>query len=241
MFSNAFYDNDDFFGYHRPQRYRDHDGSIGRYLRMKEQENLEADYARRRQRELQEQRLHEHRRQQAIAKRQRMLREWKKQQQLMHQQKVEEDNDENNDIDIIRGVDGNLYFINRLPSPRQEHRLPQSIPEKNRRFSREFYPAPIVEEESVTESGHGYELLESDVDADLNRMPTNADTAPNNLGKNTRNQRNKHPYRKRSKQRITVTVEDASDSDCENEFDSPWRNRRPSPGQWIEPVESYCE
>jgi len=39
--------------------------------------------------------------------------------------------------------------------------------------------------------------------------------------------------------RITITVEDASDSECEDEFDSPWRNCRPSPGQWIEPVEPY--
>merc|ERR1712194_511327 len=36
-----------------------------------------------------------------------------------------------------------------------------------------------------------------------------------------------------------VTVEDASGSECENEFDSPFKNRRPSPGQWMEPVESY--
>merc|ERR1712176_329516 len=37
---------------------------------------------------------------------------------------------------------------------------------------------------------------------------------------------------------LTFLVEDASDSECENEFDSPWRNRRPSPGQWMEPVEA---
>merc|ERR1712014_416966 len=46
----------------------------------------------------------------------------------------------------------------------------------------------------------------------------------------------KHSSRKR---RVTVIVEDASDSECEDEFDSPWRNRRPSPGQWMEPVEPY--
>merc|ERR1711937_1004693 len=38
---------------------------------------------------------------------------------------------------------------------------------------------------------------------------------------------------------LTFLVEDASDSECENEFDSPWRNRRPSPGQWMEPVEAF--
>lgn len=35
----------------------------------------------------------------------------------------------------------------------------------------------------------------------------------------------------------TVVVEDASDSECEDELlSSPWRNRRPSPGQWMEPI-----
>jgi len=48
--------------------------------------------------------------------------------------------------------------------------------------------------------------------------------------------------RKQNRKRyITVTVEDASDSECENEFDSPWRNRRPGAGMWIEPVEPYYE
>jgi hypothetical protein len=32
-------------------------------------------------------------------------------------------------------------------------------------------------------------------------------------------------------------VEDASDDECEDEFSSVWNNRRPSEGQWIEPVE----
>jgi len=40
--------------------------------------------------------------------------------------------------------------------------------------------------------------------------------------------------------RIQVIVEDASDSETEDEFyNSPWRNRRPSPGAWIEPVEFF--
>jgi hypothetical protein len=42
------------------------------------------------------------------------------------------------------------------------------------------------------------------------------------------------------KTRIQVIVEDASDSETEDEFyNSPWRNRRPSPGAWIEPVEYF--
>jgi hypothetical protein len=42
------------------------------------------------------------------------------------------------------------------------------------------------------------------------------------------------------KHAVGVIVEDASDSEYENdEYNSPWRNRRPSQGKWIEPVENY--
>ena len=45
---------------------------------------------------------------------------------------------------------------------------------------------------------------------------------------------NKNPRRRK----VTVIVEDASDSEYEqDELKSPWRNRRPSPGQWMEPIE----
>lgn len=41
-----------------------------------------------------------------------------------------------------------------------------------------------------------------------------------------------------SEHRIDVVVEDVSDSEVEeDEFKSIWRNRRPSPGEWMEPVE----
>merc|ERR1711862_785610 len=48
--------------------------------------------------------------------------------------------------------------------------------------------------------------------------------------------------KKNKRKRVTIIVEDASDSEYEDDdYNSPWRNRRPSPGQWMEPVESYYE
>merc|ERR1711907_800863 len=49
------------------------------------------------------------------------------------------------------------------------------------------------------------------------------------------------PEKKKPKRkRVTIIVEDASDSEYEDDdYNSPWRNRRPSPGQWMEPVENY--
>jgi hypothetical protein len=44
--------------------------------------------------------------------------------------------------------------------------------------------------------------------------------------------------RKKGRKKITITVEDASDSECDDDFSAPWRNRRPGPGEsWIEPVQ----
>jgi hypothetical protein len=39
--------------------------------------------------------------------------------------------------------------------------------------------------------------------------------------------------------RVTVVVEDASDDESDHEsLKSVWRNRRPSPGQWMEPIDN---
>jgi hypothetical protein len=49
---------------------------------------------------------------------------------------------------------------------------------------------------------------------------------------------NEDPASKPNSKR-TVIVEDASDSEYEDEeLNSVWCNRRPSPGEWMEPVES---
>lgn len=43
-----------------------------------------------------------------------------------------------------------------------------------------------------------------------------------------------------SRRKVTVIVEDASDDENDGDImKSVWRNRRPSPGQWIEPVEDH--
>lgn len=44
---------------------------------------------------------------------------------------------------------------------------------------------------------------------------------------------------KRTKKVVTVTVEDASDIEEDDDLKSPWRNRRPSPGEWMEPVAMF--
>jgi hypothetical protein len=62
------------------------------------------------------------------------------------------------------------------------------------------------------------------------QMMENGDPAPKLMGKESN---------KPTRSRVTVIAEDASDSENEDEeLNSVWRNRRPSPGEWMEPVES---
>jgi len=49
------------------------------------------------------------------------------------------------------------------------------------------------------------------------------------------------PKKKQLKSSVLVgDVEDASDSECEEEFNDYWHNRRPQPGKWIEPIERFA-
>merc|ERR1711963_904177 len=70
-----------------------------------------------------------------------------------------------------------------------------------------------------------------------------SDTKASSIGRKNNNVVLQSPPEKKKKpkrKRVTIIVEDASDSEYEDDdYNSPWRNRRPSPGQWMEPVENY--
>ena len=158
MFSPVFYDTDDIFGHHRPQRQRYYQkGSVDEYLRRKEQEELEAAYARRRRRELYEQQLYERRRQQAMAQRQRELMERKRQQRMLQQQMQAEtqkhDGQDDYQIEIVRGRDGNLYYVKRPVKTQQNPKTPSTIIEENDyRSRRALQPDPVIKEEVNSDS-----------------------------------------------------------------------------------------
>merc|ERR1711959_561367 len=80
-----------------------------------------------------------------------------------------------------------------------------------------------------------------DIADDSDRTDTDDEDDGSSANNNTNVVFQKPPEKKKSKRkRVTIIVEDASDSECEDDdYNSPWRNRRPSPGQWMEPVESY--
>lgn len=239
MFFNNYYDTDNVFGYHPRSHARHyHDGSIDRYVRMKEQEEREATFARRRRRELQESRLYEQRRRrEALAAREEELRRWKRHQQEIQCRQEEDDEDDDEDadyeVDIVRGMDGNLYYVKKpiytQPKSKSKPESQPTITEEIHRPRQPFHQELVAEEAETDDESSSEDSDAADNDS-VDDGIDNEEDLPTPASSHKNSSR---------KLRITVTVEDASDSECEDEFDSPWRNRRPSPGQWMEPVEPY--
>jgi hypothetical protein len=146
---------------------------------------------------------------------------------------------------VVRGLDGRLYRVpikmeSKLPTGQQE---PSAIKEETKvpycivrgrdgRLYRVASPA-VTNDESPPED----KILTASVpEVSMNaserplQMKEKEDATPKRMGKDSNKTR---------RRRVTVTVEDASDSENEDEeLNSVWRNRRPSPGEWMEPVES---
>jgi hypothetical protein len=107
----------------------------------------------------------------------------------------------------VRGRDGRLY---RVQSPAVSTHDESLLP-------RDIIPMASVPESSINASELPFQMKE-------NECPS-----PKLVGKESNEPR---------RGRVTVMVEDASDSENEDEeLNSVWRNRRPSHGEWMEPVE----
>jgi len=65
---------------------------------------------------------------------------------------------------------------------------------------------------------------------------TNGAAAAERSSKGILQQKNRI-FKKKSMESSSVLVEDASDSECEDEYHDYIRNRRPQAGEWIEPIE----
>jgi len=140
---------------------------------------------------------------------------------------------------IVQGPDGRLYRIDLAdkptPKPKEKRRAKKQSTVRN----------------NVEPAAGSLDRVEEPIPSPAttsNRVPLAAIT-PNKL--NLAEEKNKTSMAthqtllssngsKKSKKKVTVIVEDViSDSEDEDEFQSVWRNRRPSPGQWIEPVEDF--
>jgi hypothetical protein len=122
---------------------------------------------------------------------------------------------------IVRGADGKLYRVD-------DYRTPPTPQSPN--------PADTSsdEEENNSASCRNSPMRRNsfmEVDSD--------DEAEVQIQKITTKDKKSPKGKKSKRKKITVIVEDASDSEYEDEYKSPFRNRRPSPGQWMEPVEQF--
>ncbi|KAG7364532.1 hypothetical protein IV203_037734 [Nitzschia inconspicua] len=131
------------------------------------------------------------------------------------QQREEETQPE---FQLVRGPDGRVYRVNKHNKKKQTQplSLDATIGQKEN-FSSKAREIPIVQSSKM------------DIDPEIDNITTKA----------TNTKKDKKSKNGKKKKKITVIVEDASDSEYEDEFKSPWRNRRPSPGEWMEPVEHF--
>jgi hypothetical protein len=137
---------------------------------------------------------------------------------------------------IVRGRDGMLYSVpltilgttETNDSDSEVARRRRTFKKENSRSTIENPSDPVLETSYIASVGNAADFKnQAGVDVENGGSVVVTVRAPEAPGKKGRGLR-----------KVTVVVEDASDSEDENdELKSVWRNRRPSPGQWIEPVD----
>lgn len=147
---------------------------------------------------------------------------------------------------IVRGPDGYLYRVildNDIASDEESvHEQPRhQMQVQQQPKHRKEDPQPME-----TESMHSTSTSSTIYHDAIDDENTTVRISNKSVGDKTqkvhkkKSRKNSKKGRKKSRKKITITVEDASDSEYDDDFSSPWRNRRPGPGEsWIEPVEQH--
>lgn len=142
---------------------------------------------------------------------------------------------------LVRGIDGLIY---RVPLCRGETGKSQNLPAMRRPTVEKAKPPQVQSKESSDHLSHIPGPVVSrnkSMPADVSKLATEAPLDKESRGRvvvDVRVPEAKDSKKGRNRRKVTVVVEDASDSEEENDdLKSVWRNRRPSPGQWIEPVD----
>merc|ERR1711862_646679 len=135
--------------------------------------------------------------------------------------------DEKDTTRIVQDPHGRLYFIKKSNNKPQVTNTSKSIEEEN-----------FVKDQQRLVPNRTLQSVFLDIE---NKEPKNELLPVDPLKDCASSIPLIHPKKrnKKSKKRVTVLVEDASESEGEDEFDSICRNRRPSPGEWMEPVKAF--
>jgi hypothetical protein len=158
----------------------------------------------------------------------------------------EGDNGTEDDFRVVRGLDGNLYRVKIGEKPRPKcPRYTSDLSESEPGFRLVQGPNGNLYRDRVGEKRQNpKQPLHHDDDENANPNKTVSSSLAEGVA-NEAETKVEFPVvgriagktgKKRSKKKVTIVVEDASDSESENDVKSVWRNRRPSPGQLMEPV-----
>lgn len=160
------------------------------------------------------------------------------------------DSDEEPEFHIVRGYDGRLYQIkNPAYQKRRQHEVDQTEVVRGRdgrlyrvKKQKQTYQPSQPSQPTTSSSVESDDSTSRDIPITKTSATVDIDPEGERIAMETKSKiyRNKRDKKsKRKKKRITVIVEDASDSEYEDEMNSPWRNRRPDPGEWLQPVENF--
>ena len=145
---------------------------------------------------------------------------------------------------IVRGPDGYLYRVilddETSISMHEQPRHQMQVKEQPKR--REEIPHSMETESmySTSTSSTNYHDAIGDENATVRISNKVAGDSKMQKVHKKKPRKNSKKGRKKNRKKITITVEDASDSEYDDDFSSPLRNRRPGPGEsWIEPVEQH--
>ena len=134
---------------------------------------------------------------------------------------------------IVQGPDGRLYRVNvgkTLTRPKKSTRK-MSVDKENE------VPHVKARPESKATTRQPLDENQKTHDESKKTIPIPLTTADKNEVSAVRRRNSKRGKNKKNKKKLTIIVEDALDSEYDDDYNSPWRNRRPSPGEWLEPVE----
>jgi hypothetical protein len=217
--------------FHRMQEIEEEERQRQKYLRRLQQKRREEE---------------EYRRAYEAARLRRQQEEQRRNFGLEYEDEEKGNNGTEDDFRVVRGLGGNLYRvkIGEKPQPKCP-RYASDLSESEPGFRLVRGPDGNLYRVKAGEKRQN-EKQPSHHDDNENTNPNK--TMPSSLAEGVANEaetkvefpvvgrRASKSGKKRSKKKVTIIVEDASDSESENDFKSVWRNRRPSPGQLMEPV-----
>merc|ERR1712170_61291 len=181
---------------------------------------------------------------------------------------METSDDEDDDMqdesmyEIVQGLDGNLYKILHENKKPQINYMKNTSNRRRRQHNKNYCVQQYPNRLDTKKDDHVVgEMENDDVHSNLfhggrSLKPTHV-TFKDCFNVNTNNSNGapeeessikanattafikKDLTKKKTKKQSSIEVEDASDSECDEEYNDCWHNRIPQAGEWIEPVEGF--